>query len=111
MARYKLLVCPEEVRIVEHRNECSVQFVWLLAGGAEPPTLIDLCFAWIVTIGRRGIGRSLNPKRMEFRRPESNRRLYENHFGCPVKFGARQNMLLFHTEDLEQPGRSRSSGL
>jgi AraC-like DNA-binding protein len=103
MARYKRLMCPEEIRIVEDGNECAVQFVWLLAGEAEPPTLIDLCFAWIVAIGRRGIGHSANPKRVEFKRAESNRRLYEDHFGCPVKFEAGQNMLLFRSEDLAQP--------
>ena len=103
MARYKRLTCPEEIRIVEQGNECAVQFVWLLADKAEPATLIDVCFAWIVAIGRRGIGRSVNPKRVEFKRPESNRRLYEDHFACPVKFGARHNMLLFRSEDLAQP--------
>jgi hypothetical protein len=77
--------------------------VWLLAGKAEPATLIDACFAWIVAIARRGIGHSVHPKRVEFQRPEANRRLYEDHFACPVKFGARHNMLLFRSEDLAQP--------
>jgi AraC-like DNA-binding protein len=108
MARYKRLTCPEEIRIVERgtveqRKECAVEFAWLLAEEPEPPMLIDLCFAWIVSIGRRGIGRSMIPKRVEFHRPESNRRLYENHFQCEVNFGARRNMLLFRSEDLEQP--------
>ena len=43
------------------------------------------------------------PKRVEFTRPESNRKLYEDHFACRVKFGARHNMLLFRREDLAQP--------
>jgi AraC-like DNA-binding protein len=103
MARYKRLTCPEEIRIVPHGKECAVQFVWLLAGKAEPATLIDACFAWIVAIARRGIGHSVHPKRVEFQRPEANRRLYEDHFACPVKFGARHNMLLFRSEDLAQP--------
>jgi len=103
MARYKRLMCPEEIRIVERGNECAVQFVWLLAEKAEPPTLIDLCFAWVVTIGRRGIGRSVNPLRVEFKRSEANRQLYEDHFGCSVKFGVRHNKLLFRNEDITQP--------
>src|SRR5262245_54626870 len=77
MARYKRLTCPEEIRIVQHGRECAVQFVWLLAGQAEPAALIDLCFAWVVAIGRRGVGRVINPDRVEFRRPEANRRIYE----------------------------------
>jgi AraC-like DNA-binding protein len=51
-------------------------------------------FAWTVTIGRRGTGRAINPSRVEFRRPEAHRRLYENYFACPVRFGARRNKVL-----------------
>ena len=40
---------------------------------------------------------------MELKRAEANRRLYENHFACPVKFGARHNKLLFRSEDIAQP--------
>jgi AraC-like DNA-binding protein len=103
MARYKRLICPEEIRISERGDECAVQFVWLMAEQPEPPALVDLCFAWMVAIGRRGIGRSINPKRVEFKRPESNRQLYEDHFECPVKFEAGHNMLVFRSEDLAQP--------
>ena len=103
MARYKQLTCPEEIRMAEHGDECAVRFVWLLADEPEPSLLIDVCFAWVVAIGRRGVGRRINPKRLEFRRAEANRRLYENHFKCPVEFGAPHNMLLFRSEDLEQP--------
>jgi AraC-like DNA-binding protein len=103
MARYKRLTCPEEIRIGGRGSECAVEFVWLLADEPEPATLIDVCFAWVVAIGRRGLGRRLSPKRVEFQRPESNRGLYEEHFACPVRFGARHNMLLFRSEDLAQP--------
>ena len=111
MARYKRLTCPEEIRIVEHRNECAIQFVWLLADETEPATLVDVCFAWVVAIGRRGIGHNLNPKRVEFKRPESDRRLYENHFKCPVKFEARHNMLVFRSEDLAIPFQTHNPDL
>ena len=103
IARYKRLTCPEEIRIVDRGRECAVEFVWLLAEQPEPPTLTDACFAWVLTIARRGIGRSIHPLRVEFQRAEAHRRLYENHFGCPVKFGARHNKLLFRGEDIAQP--------
>jgi hypothetical protein len=95
IVRYKRLTCPEEIRIVKRGKECAVEFVWLLAAQEEPPTLIDMCFAWIVTIGRRGIERSVSPLRIEFQRLEANRRLYEKYFGCPVKFEARHKKLIF----------------
>jgi len=103
MARYKQLTCPEEIRFAEHGNEFAVQFLWLLADENEPALLVDLCFAWIVAIGRRGTGRPLSPKRVELQRPETRRTMYERHFRCPVKFGARQNVLLFDKADVESP--------
>ena len=103
MARYKQLTCPEEIRIAERGAECAVQFLWLLADEKEPALLIDVCFAWIVGIGRRGTGRLVNPKRLELQRAEAHRKMYEQHFQCPVKFGARQNILVFDKADVERP--------
>ncbi len=102
IARYKRLVSPQELRIIEGSKECAVEFVWLLAETTEAPTWIDMCFAWTVTIGRRGTGRSINPSRVELRRPEAHRRLYEDYFGCSVRFGARRNKLYFRAEEVSQ---------
>jgi AraC-like DNA-binding protein len=103
LARYKRLTCPEEIRIFTRGNECSVEFVWLLADQPEPPTLVDTCFAWVVAIGRRGTDSRLNPLRVEFQRPKTNPKLYQEHFECPVTFSAKHNKLFFRKEDLQQP--------
>jgi len=103
LARYKQLTCPEEIRLVERGNECAVQFVWLLAHEKEPPLLVDVCFAWIVSIGRRGTRRPVNPKRVELSRAPAHRDIYETHFRCPVKFKANQNALVFSKADIELP--------
>jgi AraC-like DNA-binding protein len=103
MARYKRLTCPEEIRIVERGNECAVEFVWLLAGETEPPALTDLCFAWILTAGRRGTGHGIQPMRVEFQRLEVNAGVYEEYFGGPVRFGAPHNRLIFASEDVMRP--------
>src|SRR6266851_6309481 len=103
MARYKQLTCPEEIKITERGEECAVQFLWLLANRPEPATLVDACFASIVAIGGRGTGRTVHPKRLEFQRPESHRKMYESYFQCPVKFGARHNVLVFTRADVDQP--------
>ncbi len=73
--------------------------------------MIDCCFGWIVTIGRRGTGRTVHPKRVEFQRPESDRKMYESHFQCPVKFGARSNVLVFDRADVDQPLRTHNAEL
>src|SRR2546428_5803440 len=103
LARYKQLTCPEEIRLVERGNECAVQFVWLLAQEKTPPLLVDVCFAWIVSIGRRGTRRPVNPKRVELERASVYRDIYETHFRGPVKFKANQNALVFSKADMELP--------
>jgi AraC-like DNA-binding protein len=103
IARYKQLTCPEEIKIAERGDECAVQFLWLLADHPEPATLVDACFAGIVAIGGRGTGRTVHPKRVEFQRLEAHRKMYESHFQCPVKFGARHNVLVFDRSDVDQP--------
>ena len=102
-SRYKQLTCPEEIRLVEHGNECAVQFVWLLAHEQEPPLLVDVCFAWIVALAQRGTGRSLQAKRVEFQRVPTHRQMYEAHFRCLVKFKATQNALIFGKSDMDLP--------
>ena len=103
IARFKRLVSPQDIRITEGSKECSVEFVWLLSETTEAPTWIDMCFAWTVTLGRRGTGRNIDPSRVELMRPEAHRRIYEEYFGCSVKFGARRNKVIFRGEDVNQP--------
>jgi AraC-like DNA-binding protein len=101
IGRYKQLTCPEKVSLVEHGNESAVHFTWLLAQEEEPAMLVDVCFAWILSIARRGTGRSIHPKRVQFQRPEANRAIYEKHFQCPITFRATRNVLVFHKVDMD----------
>ena len=103
LSRYKQLTCPEEIRVVERGNESAVRFVWLLAHEKEPSLLVDVCFAWIVSMARRGIGRPLSPKRVEFERAPAQREMYETYFRCPVKFRSAGNALVFNKADMELP--------
>jgi hypothetical protein len=95
LARYKQLVFPEELRVVERGGECRVQFRWLLAEQTEPPVLVDVCFARVLEIARRGTGEQVAPKRLEVRGSTGKPEMYEAHFGCPVKLDARENTLVF----------------
>jgi AraC-like DNA-binding protein len=103
LARYKQLVCPEELRVVERGDECRVQFRWLLAQETEPPVLVDLCYAYLLSIARRGTGVLVKTRRLELRRASGNREMYEAHFGCRVTFDARQNTIVFDKADLDRP--------
>jgi AraC-like DNA-binding protein len=111
VSRYKQLTCPEEIRVLERGNESAVQFVWLLAPEQEPPLLVDVCFAWIVSMAHRGIGRPVSPKRVEFQRAPAHREMYEAHFRCRVTFNADQNALIFSKADMELPFVTHNSDL
>ncbi|PTY08557.1 AraC family transcriptional regulator [Opitutaceae bacterium EW11] len=103
-SRYKRLTCPEDIKIVERPGECAVRFEWTLAADRdEPRVLTDLCLAWVLNIARRGIGTTLTPVRVEFRRPATDLAVYERHFGCKVKFKSSQNALVFRAADFDRP--------
>jgi AraC-like DNA-binding protein len=103
LARYKQLTCPEALDVDERGDECRVQFRWLLAEETEPPVLIDLCFAAVARIARRGTDALVNPKRLELRRAARDRKMYEAHFRCPARFDVRHNTIVFEKADLDRP--------
>ncbi len=102
-ARYKRLTCPEEIEVVSRRGECSARFHWLLADEHTPFALIDLCFAWLFHIGRRGSGGTVSPIRIELRRPSARARMYQRHFGCPILFDAPRDAIVFDASDVMRP--------
>jgi AraC-like DNA-binding protein len=111
-ARFKRLTCPEDIEIATRRGECTLSFQWLRAEGEQVPhTLIDVCFAWLLAIGRQGTGTALSPLRVELERTASRARLYERHFGCPIVFGAKRDAIVFRTTDVERPFLTHNADL
>jgi AraC-like DNA-binding protein len=103
VSRYKQLTCPEKIHLDELDGECAVRFEWLAAEESEPDLLLDLCFAWIVSLGSRGTGEQIRPIRVEFERAEAHREIFENHFQCPVLFQAKRNAVIFQIADIDRP--------
>jgi AraC-like DNA-binding protein len=103
LARYKQLTCPEALEVEERGAECRVQFRWLLAEETEPAVLIDVCFAWVAGIARRGTDGLVRPKRIELRGATRDRATYEAHFGCPVRIGGQKDTIVFGNSDLDRP--------
>jgi AraC-like DNA-binding protein len=102
-ALYKQLSCPEEILHETDGDEWSIHFRWLLADDVEPEVLTDLCFAWMLTIARRGTGGRISPLRLEFVRSRAYGKAIERHFGCPVIFGAARNAIVFRASDAALP--------
>jgi AraC-like DNA-binding protein len=111
MARYKQLTCPEEILQKKDEEEWAVQFRWLLADEAEPPVLIECCFAWVLSVARHGTGTRLSPLRVELVQPRAHLKTIERHFGCPVMCGAERNAIVFRAEDAQRPFVTRNAEL
>jgi AraC-like DNA-binding protein len=103
LARYKQLTCPEELHVAERGDECRVRFRWLRAQETEPSALVDVCFARVLSIARRGTGELVTPRRLELRGATGSREMYEAHFGCPAKLDARENTIVFGKAELDRP--------
>src|ERR1700722_2331378 len=111
LARFKQLCTPEELQIKISKDECFIEPVWQHAQEETPALLTDATFASFVELGRRGTGHPVNPKRVELKRKAETTRVHEAYFKCPAKFGARRNILVLHTADLDRPFLTRNAEL
>jgi AraC-like DNA-binding protein len=109
LARYKRLTCPEEITVTRDGDgapdDVYVHFGFPLATAVEPPLFVDICFAWVMTIARRGIGGPFSPRRVELIQEAhpGDPGMHERYFACPLKYGASRNALIFGAADLERP--------
>jgi AraC-like DNA-binding protein len=103
LGRYKKLTCPEEIRVDNKAQEAAVEFLYVEATEPQPDVLVDMVLSWILTIGQRGTDGQVTPLRLELSRPPKHRELFENHFGCRVRFRADRNALVFRSPDLDRP--------
>jgi AraC-like DNA-binding protein len=104
MARYKRLLCPEEISLLESGGEARVEFRWTLTAQAPPAMLIDSCLASTLLLARYGSGDgALAPLRVDYARPEKDKETLERHYGCAVRFNAAVDGIVFDAALLDQP--------
>jgi AraC-like DNA-binding protein len=103
LARYKRLVCPEQISIDVVRGEARLRFEWLLAGEGPPALLIDGVFAGVALLARRGMGKTVTPLRIELARRRAGESMLRRHFGCDVRFDAPLDLMVFEAKALEAP--------
>ncbi len=103
LARYKQLTCPEEIRVNRKPQETSVEFFFIEARETQPDIMVDVGLSWILNVGRRGTDGEITPLRLELTRRARHRAMLESHFGCPVRFKADRNALVFRSSDLDRP--------
>jgi AraC-like DNA-binding protein len=107
LARYKRLSCPEDIRMVQTGDQVAISFHWLRAQGQAPHVLTDAAFAAIQLLLHSGTGQALAPLRLELSRPpgdtSGHAQHYARHFGCEVRMGAVQDVLVYPRATLDAP--------
>lgn len=103
VARYKGLGGCELFRLEERHGEFTVSKDWPHASEPEPALLIDMSFAYLLALGRRGTGHPLVPLRIDYERPDPGGGAHQAYFGCPVRWGAPCNTLVLRSSDLDRP--------
>jgi AraC-like DNA-binding protein len=103
LAKFKRLVCPEEVRLEIVGNEARLSFHWLLADGAPPALLVDGTFASVLALARRGTQKPILPTRIELARRRADADVLTRHFGCAIRFDAPLDRLILPKVALDEP--------
>ena len=110
IARYKQMCSPDRVLIREEGDACTIEVEWARPS-AERPVMIDIMFAALMELGRRGTRERLAARRVELERREGDARAHEAYFGCPVRFGAGRDRLILDRADLDRPFLSYNAEL
>lgn len=103
LARFKRLCTPEQLHFAEERDAFIVTSAWLYATEPEPAIAIDVTFASLVELGRRGTGQPVAPQRVDFVRPDPGGGAHAAYFGCEVRYAAARNALVLDPADLGRP--------
>lgn len=111
LARYKRLCGPQDLNLEFSPKEVAVSTVWLNASTPPPSRLVDVMFATLLVLLQRGSGQALAPKRVELTRARSDEPMLMQFFGCPLKFRARRDALIFDGRVLETPFVTHNAAL
>ncbi|MDI1479354.1 AraC family transcriptional regulator [Polyangium sp. y55x31] len=103
LAKYKRLVCPEEVFVEIEKGEARVGFHWWLAEGEPPRLLVDGTFAAVLALARRGTQKNITPVRVELARRRMDAALLARHFNCEIRFDAPVDRLVLPEAALAEP--------
>jgi AraC-like DNA-binding protein len=108
-ARYKRVVCGEEVSVDTSQGEARIRFHWVHVEERLPMMLVDTTFASLVTLAAHGIGAPVTPIRVELARRPADERMLHLAFRCPIQFDAALDQLVLDEALLERPFVTRNA--
>ncbi|WP_333573976.1 AraC family transcriptional regulator [Sphingomonas sp.] len=103
IARFKQFTMPERIVIEQRGSEVHIFKQWFYAEAPEPDLSVDVSFAFLLSLGRRGTGQKLTPLRLELTRSGSPTTEQTNFFGCPILNGQARDTLVLKAADLDRP--------
>jgi AraC-like DNA-binding protein len=103
LGRYKRLCGPQDLNLEHSSKELAVSTVWLNASSPPPARLVDAMFATLLLLFQRGSGQALAPKRVELTRLRADEAMLMRFFGCPLRFRAKRDALVFDDRVLDTP--------
>jgi AraC-like DNA-binding protein len=108
-ARYKRVVCGEEVSVETFNGEARIRFHWVHVDGALPMMLVDTTFASLVTLAAHGVGAPVTPIRVELARRRMDESMLHRAFRCPIQFDASVDQLVLDESSLARPFVTRNA--
>src|SRR5262249_13263703 len=108
-ARYKRVVCGEEVSVETASGEARIRFHRGLGAEAWPICLVYLAFSPLVTLAAPGLGAAITPIRVELARRRADEPILRQAFGCPIHFDAPLDQLVIDARLLERPFVTRNA--
>jgi AraC-like DNA-binding protein len=108
-ARYKRVVCGEEVSIETSQGEASVRFHWVHIEDVLPLMLVDATFASLLALAAHGVGAPVTPIRVELARRRADEPMLREAFSCPIYFDAPLDRLVLDAKLLARPFITRNA--
>jgi len=102
MARYKQMCPPDSMRIAEEGELCTIDLGWGQPEQVGPAILTGITLAFLLELGRRGTGRPLSARSIEFAQSMGDVQVLEEYFGCRVRTSSSTNRMVLHRRDLDR---------
>jgi AraC-like DNA-binding protein len=108
-ARYKRVVCGEQVSVETSPGEARVRFHWVHVADALPMMLVETTFASLVALATHGTGAPVTPIRVELARRRADEPMLRAAFRCPIHFDAPLDQLVLDEALLARPFVTRNA--
>lgn len=110
LAKFKLLVAPMRLSVIDTRETFTVRATWLEHGIVVPPTLVLAELLFFVVLARMGTHAAIAPLSLSMPAPPSERGAYEAFLGASIEARA-ECAVTFRASDADRPFLSTNDAM